>query len=532
MAAPATSVDTATGQIEPPPGKTYFTTGKETGSRRLTFTNTFEHYITNTNGVPTVATVTNLVPTMYAGLEAHEGLYVVPYHNRGIAMQRRVFNRITQVHDKIKIHKMGFRMKKVSCLQENLTTRASTTILENTFQSRPSCFMYIDEHHKFDNLVGEPNLTSYLTDNAFNPCLSDPQSVYPSFAAICPTRVTSNADMFKEAATTCWANNQFSGSLINCSMYYQNLGDNTTWTMHEHIPAHEFGEPNGDPKTNSFTWINPKPEWERIQGYGFQVPRAEQFSMPGETVNGNPLWSSRERALSMVYRGVIHPECTDDAVEISVDRVEFHRGSDEYGSQGPMSESYSPPYVYLKVEPMQGPTGPVTFIFRILMEYFIEIEVAQDTGTPAWVQCTPFNAQLDNATTIQHGLTFANPRMHVGTGAGANWDNSAISKRALMDNPRDRQPSPTYEVHMGHIRNELRPTRDRQALAGPRGNRLPPPPDRPNRRRQHDDDDSVARPSRPRMDPPDSSNDLPNTISNDVHDGNDDRFRLPELPGN
>lgn len=440
--AAATAVDTATGQIEAPPGQTYVTVTKQPPGDVKVFKTNFETYINNENGVPAVRTVTNLVPGNYAGLENHENLYVVPYHNRGIAIWPAQFYRLVQTNDAIQVLEMGFEIKKVTILQENLTTRASTAILENTFQSRPSIYMYVDDEHIFDNAVGEPELTSYLTDNAFNPAMGDPISPYPSFSAVYPTRVTSNANMFDDAATApCWASTQQAGSLINCSMYYQNQGDDTPWTMHDALPAHEFGEPVGPGKR--FVWKNPKPEWERIQGYSYRINKETEFSRITDTSNGNPLWGSRDRALSMVYRGTTLPETTDDAVQVTADREIPERSSDQYGSQGPMSTSYSPPYVYLKVEPLNGPNSPMTIVVRLMMEYFIKVRVKQDTTTPMWIQPTPANTGNNNTIIIQHNLTFANPRKHVGLGSQTEWDASQIVRKRANIRGQNRPPSPT-----------------------------------------------------------------------------------------
>lgn len=441
--AAATAVDTATGQIEAPQGVVYLTTSKQGYPQRKRFTNTFEHYITNANGVPAVTTVTNMVPGIYAGLENHEGLYVVPYHNVGIAFTINQFYRTMQVNDKIKINKMGFTIKKVTVLQENLTTRASTAILENTFNSRVSCFMYVDSDHVFDNLVGQPGLTDSVSPGQFNPALANPQAAYPSFAAVCPTPLSNGPTMFANAATApCWAATQFAGSLQNCSIYYQNLGDGSPWTMHNVIPAHEFGEPIQGHK--SFTWINPEPTWERIQGYGYRISRNDDFSRITDTSNGIPMYASRERALSMVYRGTILRQTTDDSITIGAVRNEPVYTSDEYGANSVTADSYNPPYVYLKVEPIEGPTGPMTIVVRLIIEYFIEVEVCQDSTTPAWVQTTPVNLANDNTSLIQHNLTFANPRLHMGFGNLTEWDTLDVVT-SKNPPPGKRPQSPTLQ---------------------------------------------------------------------------------------
>lgn len=439
-AAPATAVDTATGQIEAPQGTVYHSTSKQGYPQRKRFTNTFEHYITNANGIPAVTTVTNLVPGVYAGLENHEGLYVIPYHNVGIAFTINQFYRTMQVNDKIKINKMGFNIKKVTILQENLTTRAQTAILENTYNSRVSCFMYVDDEHIF-NLVGQPGLTDSISAGQFNPALGNPQAAYPSFAAVCPTPLTNGPTMFQNAATApCWASTQFAGSLQNCSIYYQNLGDGSPWTMHNVIPALEFGEPDSPRK--SFTWENPDPTWERITGYGYRISRNDDFSRPTDTSNGIPLYGSRERALSMVYRGTILRQTTDDSIAITTNRNEPVYSSDEYGAQSTTSKSWSPPNVFLKVEPIEGPTGPITIVVRLIIQYFIEVEVCQDSTTPAWVQCTPVNGANDNTSLIQHNLTYANPRLHVGFGNLTEWDTQdALRSRIPTDVKRPASPT-------------------------------------------------------------------------------------------
>lgn len=441
MATVATAVDTATGQIEAPKGVIYETTSRQGYPQRKRFTNTFEHYITNANAVPAVTTVTNLVPGIYAGLENHEGLYNVPYHNLGIAFTISQFYRTMQVNDAIKINKMGFTIKKVTVLQENLTTRNATTFLENTFNSRVSCFMYVDGQHRFDNLVGQPGLTDSVSPGQFNPALANPQAAYPSFAAVCPTPIANGPTMFANACTApCWASSQFAGSLQNCSIYYQNLGDGSPWTMHNVIPAHEFGEPMKGHK--SFTWTNPQPTWERITGYGYRISRNDDFSRPTDTSNGIPMFSSRERALSMVYRGTILRQTTDDSIAITANRNEPVYGADEFGANAVTDESYSPPYVYLKVEPIEGPTGPITIVVRLIIEYFLEVEVRQDSTTPAWVQCTPVNGANDNTSLIQHNLSFANPRDHVGMGSLTEWD-TQDAVRTKSPTAAKRPNSPT-----------------------------------------------------------------------------------------
>lgn len=518
MAAPATAVDTATGQVEAPKGEIYWTTTRQPGTRILRFKNTFEHYVNNVGGNPVVRTVTNMVPGNYAGLENHEGLYVVPYHNRGIAFIMQQFYRLVQNVDAVKVRKMGFRIKKVTVLQEALTTRASTTILENTFQSRLSCFLYVDNEHLLDNLVGEPGLTEYLTPSAFNPALSDPQSVYPSFAAVSPTRVTSNAAMFQHAATLpCWATSQQAGSLINCSIYYQNLADNLPWTMHDVLTGIEFGEPVEGVKimSQNFTWENPKPEWEMIQGYGFKINKNPDYSRGTDTSNGSPLWATRERALSMVYRGTIHPEATDDAVQIGPSREFADRASDQYGVNNLLSKSYSPPYVYLKVEPIQGPTGPMTFTMRIMFEYHIQVEVKQYSVLPGWVQDTLFTGDLDNRTIISHGVTFANPRMHVGQGSQVEWDNYLLMRNSSNEGQRKRAESPSMRNRK--IRQPVRPGKRREIAMD----------DSESKKKRSEDEENRSPPNIDYMGPSDN-NELPNDISSDMAR----RYKQPESYGN
>lgn len=397
-AANATPVDTATGQIESEQIHLNATTSFKHGSRQ-TFRRRYSHYIDSNGSDGTYTARPNFIGTNAVG-EFSDGSSSIPYQNLGIALTPAQYVELTACATEMKVHSLGYEIKKITVLQENLTTRAQGTTLENTFQSRPSVLMFHDTNHLLDECVGKIGLTthgSYTGLNDSRPRLNIALQGLPTMAFD-----TNNDAAIGDFAKT-YPGSQTDGGLPEVAWYMRNQAADIAqipWYLDDLINPIVLGEG----EKHSFTWKNPKPEWHKN---GFQ-PYSAVFKSNDATApaiqSRTGFWaSSRAAALKTYYKGGMFDHTADNAydstqaTELAADRAGLGtKGSVVWNGDG------VPPYSYIKMPPLWGPTSKMNFTCEIWVEYHADIEW-RTSGL------LPYQNHVWPAATVCTNALFSNP---------------------------------------------------------------------------------------------------------------------------
>lgn len=368
MANLATPVDTATGQIENEEISLGGTTSYIKGNRQV-FRRRYCHYIDTSNNEGLSTERLAFIGTTPAR-EFTEGASSIPYQNLGIAMTAAQYAFFTAGCNRVKVHGMGYDIKKITVLQENITTRAQASVLENTFQSRPSVLLFSDKAHQWDEVVGIAGLTAAgarTGSNSSNPRLMTALIGLPTFTA------NFNND---SAAGTCsfmYPGSLVDGGLPEVSFYMLNgqveLGSQRMY-LEDSINPRVLGEG----MKHSFEWINPKPQWHKSGSY----PYNGTITTNGTTQanKGSGYWpSSRATALNTYYKGSLFDQTSDNAYDSTQATTTAGRraGLDTKGNHD-WAADLVPPYQYIKMPPVWGPTSKMNFTTELWIEYWIDLE--------------------------------------------------------------------------------------------------------------------------------------------------------------
>lgn len=365
----STPVDTATGQIEHD-GINLKAANTALPSVRQTFRRTYSHYITATNSIGSATTRANFIGVTTA-VEFKDGCASIPYQNLGVAFTPAMFLKLKAHATHYKVHALGFTIKKINMMQENLTSRQQSTTLENTFVSRPSLLMMTDINHQFDDVVGASGLTSAGTGigaNDSRPRLMRALMSTPTMTANVNNETTVGTFTYKYPAS------QADGGLEEVSFYMSSDVDDLAqlrWCTDEILPVTEIGEGS----TKTFVWQNPRPEWH---GSGtqpwYQVVNSNNATPTAAQMV--PYWpGSRQDALQMYYKGGLFDHTGDNAYDSTQTTLNAAVRAG-LGSKGD-PDTYGglvPPYVYIKLPPVWGPVSQMNFTTELWIEYFADIE--------------------------------------------------------------------------------------------------------------------------------------------------------------
>lgn len=348
-------VDSATGNIaNPQPVKLNKSQGAETVIYNRS--RTYQHYMTNTLSVPTVTDRPNFFGSNLFR-ESCEGLSVIPYYNLGIACTLRDFFTMHAYYDRVRVLELGYEVKKITFLQESITSRASTSIVENVFESRPYIIHCQDSEYELDDWVGHSGQASRLLANA---TIGDELAAFPCF-----TKMNTN-NLPNSNVSYPWPIDQASGTLPGVSHYFGDRGfKQQPLTVTDMFNCHIVGE--GD--TFGYTWVNPTPKWHMMSSYKFRISGASAtsaFVQPGYYPR------NRDEATREAYMKRVISDNTDNTAMngTSATRLEQIRGVTGTGEN-----LREPPLEYIKISSLMGPTGLIKLVCALLVEYKIKLEL-------------------------------------------------------------------------------------------------------------------------------------------------------------
>lgn len=399
--AAVTAVDTATGQVESESVDVTNTTGFLTGSRQV-FRRKYTHYIDSTHNEGATLQRLNFFGTVPAR-EFRDGCSSIPYQNLGISMSPAQYLFVTAGANMMKVHSLGYTIKKITVLQENLTSRSQGTTLENTFQSRPSVLVFTDHKHQFDEVVGVLGLGTAGNStgtNAGNPRLMRALISLPTLAT------AMNNDSTVGALTYVYPGSQADGAMPQVAWYMLNgvpeLGSGRFY-IDDIVDPVVLGEG----KKHTFEWKNPNPQWHKNGSYPYNGMVATNTATP-LAYKAFGYWpTSRADALNLYYRGSIFDQTGDNAYDSTQATTTAARRAGLGTKGNPDSSShYVPPYNYIKMPPIWGPTSKMNFVVELWIEYFADIEWMTTGILPLANHFWPANASIANTSAARPtGLT-------------------------------------------------------------------------------------------------------------------------------
>lgn len=389
----ATAVDTATGQIEADDVILNSTTDFIKGGRQV-FRRRYSHYIdTNTNEGASTERLTFIGTT--SAREFADGSASIPYQNLGIAMSPAQYCMFTAGANMVKVHGMGFDIQKITILQENLTTRSGGTILENTFQSRPSVLLFTDARHMWDEVVGVSGLTTVGSSTGVN--TGNPRLMRSLISL--PTLATAmNVDSAIGSLSFTYPASQADGMMPKVSWYMLN-GQTELSSARMFLDDTMNPKVLGETKKHSFIWQNPSPQWHRSGSYPYNGVAASNAATPLANKASGYWPSSRADALGLFYHGSLLDQTTDNAYDSTGAAVATARraGLDTKGNHD-LNIHTSPPYCYVKIPPLWGPTGRLNFVAELWIEYWVDLEWTSIGLLPFSQNFWPANASITNAS--------------------------------------------------------------------------------------------------------------------------------------
>lgn len=412
MAVNATPVDTATGQIESEQVHIQSNTSFLHGSRQ-TFRRRYAHYIDSSSNEASYTQRLNFVGTGTVA-EFKDGSASIPYQNLGIALSPTQFAQLTAIATELKVHSLGYEIKKITVLQENLTTRAQGTTLENTFQSRPSVLLFNDSQHMLDEIVGASGLTAHGNYTGLNdrrPRMEVALQSLPSMAY----DLNNDATVGDLAKT--YPGSQTDGGLPEVSWYLRDLqGDiaHVGWFLDDIIDPVVLGEG----EKHSFIWKNPSPQWHKNGQHPYQSvynSNSAGTNPPGQTTREGYWPSQRYEALKTYYKGSMFDHTADNAYDSTGGTSQACERAG-LGTKGSVvwSGDSVPPYNYIKMPPLWGPTSKMNFTTEIWVEYFADIEWKTSGMLPYMNRPWPAATVMTNAIS-SFPMGFSDLRRRFGT---------------------------------------------------------------------------------------------------------------------
>ena len=409
MAQAATPVDSSQGTIKEP----NLSINKSTHGGRCwtkTYKRTYCHYISNVGATPVqqptqVNSYAKAIPTAAGQSKCnfyYEGAYAIPYHNVGVSTVPGTWMRDFANVDKVRVLGFGFKIKGITVLQEQIVTRSSSTSLENTFQGKPHLQMFIDHEHTYDQHVGYTTAAGAAQTTAEHAhCMwamigqtytTQTQSVKPwNIGPSQPTFVDTSIISTNNTWMDVYPQTQGAGELPHVGLYIMESGvgtsANPSWPgmipdpIFSYVNRHQFTDMLdcqiiGEGDTPGYFWKNPNPDWRLIGRNDYSYCNHDNSITSNATTSFPP---TRQAALSWPYRRFWFNEVTEKGRNnYGKDHdVEYEYANRPTGAEHASEDIWStlvPPNVFLKVEPLLGPTGAINITAQVMIEYTCELE--------------------------------------------------------------------------------------------------------------------------------------------------------------
>lgn len=409
MAVNGTPVQSAVGTLDKDKLKNLHT-GNDRPTRIKTYKRTYQHYINNTNSAPnfTARTLFNVgtTPTPLPGIEWNEGLFPIPYYNLGAALDPGKYSREFANVGRVKLLSLGYTIKKISVMQETLTTRGSTTVVENTFEGKPFFMRFRDRQHLFDQCVGYAGATTAVQAGCMAYTESSQNAQGIAYAGVMPTFTNVNQLYPGNASSSNmvvqWPASQAQGNMKQASFYVRVPNTNSEGTA---VAPGGDGLVPGDGGTGvspvapascylsildyidcdvlseqdeiSFTWHNRLPAWRNTtrQDQLTFGSLALQTGQLGTIANGWP--ANRVAALSEPYRLSLANEVEDwgEGTLVSSQGSLYLDNPNIPPSDANNFSDVRPEVHYLKMNPVYGPVGQITLVGYLVIEYHMTLEL-------------------------------------------------------------------------------------------------------------------------------------------------------------
>ena len=377
---------------------------------------------------------------------------------------------------------MGFDVKHTTMLQENLTNRGATTLLENVFEGKPFMMSFVDTEHIMDQNLGYVDIANATLDTAekahvmwamvgktdgntpqrssrtWNQLPSQP--TFADFdAAFSPTAGICNAWF-----TRTWPLTQVEGNLAKCAFYVNEGAPTTTpapdpstrpqaafmgqifrlglsdmFNARIHSESDKFG----------YHWKNSKPDWRSTQlpnySWDSETTHTPIFA-PGILHQTTSFPGNRLQALSWPYRRFWSDDQTAQGMN------PYLKDHDYYAMQGTAGalddavySSYRPPNFYLKIQPLKGPVGDIELTAMVIVEYSLTLEFhMQHCGTIASIYAQVPGNYGDAGKYNQYLLRSTNSQMDGKSYTGGNnsfWSGDQYGD-AYVQTAADRKRNP------------------------------------------------------------------------------------------
>lgn len=421
------STDSIGGAKQPSSKKMRFTNSAK-GVRRYTerFHQTFQHYIGGSDkGIADVSE-----KLLYAAASSaanaqkcwriNNRLHVVPYYNLGASIAPQQWQKLQHRAGRIRVKKLGFKIKGLEVMEETAVTRSSTLVVENRFESRPKLQMFVDHEHKFDLYAGT------LPDASSGDSARQAGAVIGTFGANGATTTVTVPHVPSFTAGLNQANSgasltspipgDFDDGELNQAAWYIPLWQKPTAaddaefvgkeptgqldTIAVAFEAHNVLNNNELDENDEYehTWENPAVEWHACQWSEFQWQDVNSEGATNVWYGTAPSWpATRLDALRMTY----HMDLAAMTRDLKTQRTNM---SNWYNSGNPNetvdqhaadSDSYRPQMHYLRLDPIYTKLGNMKLNARLWVEYFSELEI-EEWDFPAYQQLETITSRTLN----------------------------------------------------------------------------------------------------------------------------------------
>lgn len=313
MAATTASVNTVGGSEISAPIEHVLPKANDIKTQR--FKKVMQHYITNSGNsmVPKMA-VENVSYDCY-----YEGWCHLNYTSTRASMNQGEVDALMLSAKKYRVKAQGYDIKRINCIQQNVTVQNATTTINSSYQSAPSIMLFKDADDDLYERTFNANVV--MTDTQFNlPVWRDPAAV-------------SN-----DTYSTPFAATAAHGALTEVKTVFPNMMtvvDNPSNFSLMHGGDVEFLTAG---KTHSHTWVNPNAEWHSPNMRSEDAGAGESPFITEVDIISNTVEITHNAAT-----GVMHPNAV-------------------------------PQMHLLRVPPVHDLLGPIVMLFELLVEYWVEIE--------------------------------------------------------------------------------------------------------------------------------------------------------------
>ncbi len=345
---------------------------------------TFWHYISNNMDAsyckPGILDAKGVILADY-------GYHIIPYNNLGAAWSPANYEKLTFGAQRIKLLKMGYKVRHFNTLLEQVTARASSTFIENVFDSRPHALEWHDHEHVFD---------SGLSDE-LEPAHASELNQKQKFAQM-------NDNLSKADPTSLQG-----GLLARAYWLLQNNANQNFAPGEQLINVYDYANINArkDGEKWSHEWVNPGPVWMgvgRFSGLPWQAftqdpdahksgfnkygywPRKRTDAISEYYFQNDPIWPIHG-GIAAQGTPVAPPSVPGTIPAVNAITAPSMKAA-----------TCTPPYAYIKLNPLHGPTSPITMAAIMLITYFQEVLVEE----PMWLYRQPWAGGQDNNWTKEN----------------------------------------------------------------------------------------------------------------------------------